>query len=58
MAEWTISRPISGFTPTTVNADDISVASTHISLYNKGEIVCTVFQMPGLVVTRNDAVKS
>ncbi len=59
MAEWIISRPVTGFgSPQQVTADKVSVGADVTSLYKDGAVVCVVYPAPGLTIIREDLIKS
>ncbi len=55
MAVWLINRPISGYSVQQVEADTIVVDADSINFWAAGEIVCTVINIPGLVVMKRDS---
>jgi hypothetical protein len=57
MAEWIISRPVSGFSITRVKADAISAGVNQTTLFKDGDTVCVIYPMPGLVIMRKDTTE-
>lgn len=59
MAEWVIKRPTLDYSEMQIEAHGIGVGDTSVTFYNAAqEVVGVVVSMPGLVVTRRDALKS